>query len=249
MVKGTLLLLLLFVNCQPGCSPPIHLSSLPWLVVPLPLVAPHPPPPVVFTMCCLLLSSSCHAISTSHCLEVPLVFKTPPPLVRWCLQLVVTTPLVAPLLLLVLLMIHHLLSANASPPVGLLFASWLLCHPCWCAPATSCPLNTPPPPCDEPPPPRDAPPPLVCWRLSSCLPLFCRLIVTSHLVATPPQVSILDPRLHLHWLVVALHLIALLPPPVLSSTPPPLDALATHLPFLPLVHPNWLPVCLTWYAQ
>jgi hypothetical protein len=55
-------------------------------------------------------------------------------------------PLVPPLPLLVLSTIHRLLSANASPPVGLLFASWLLCHPCCCATTTSCPLDTPPPP-------------------------------------------------------------------------------------------------------
>ncbi len=70
----------------------------------------------------------------------------PPPLLRWCLQLIVTTPLVAPLLLLVLSTIHHLLSANASPPTGLLFASWLSCHPCCCAAAASCPLDTLPQP-------------------------------------------------------------------------------------------------------
>jgi hypothetical protein len=70
----------------------------------------------------------------------------PPPLVCWCLQLIVTTPLVAPLPLLVLSTIRRLLSANASPPVGLLFASWLSCHPCCRAAAASCPLDTPPPP-------------------------------------------------------------------------------------------------------
>jgi hypothetical protein len=94
----------------------------------------------------LILSSSCCAASTSHFFEVPPAFKTPPPLVCWCLQLIVTTPLVTPLPLLVLLMIHRLLPANASPPIGLLFTSWLLCHPCCCAAATSCPLNMPPPP-------------------------------------------------------------------------------------------------------
>jgi hypothetical protein len=131
-------------------------------------------------------------------------------------------------------MIHCLLSANASPPVGLLFASWLLCHPCCCAATTSHPLDTPPPPlvlltqCLRP---RDKPSPLVCWRLSSRLPLFCQLVLTYHLVASPPQVSIPDPRLHSHRLVVASHLVALLPPTVLLSTPPPLDALVTHLPF------------------
>jgi hypothetical protein len=69
-----------------------------------------------------------------------------PPLVRWCLQLIVTMPLVAPLPLLVLLTIHCLLSANASPPVGLLFTSWLSCPPCCPAAAASHPLDTLPPP-------------------------------------------------------------------------------------------------------
>ncbi len=79
---------------------------------------------------------------------------------------------------------------------------------------------------------RDMPPPLVCWCISSHLPLICRLVLTYHLIVLPLQVSILDPRgLHSHWLVVASHLIALLLPTILSSTPPPLDALATHLPF------------------
>ncbi len=55
-------------------------------------------------------------------------------------------PLVAPLLLLLLLTIHRLLSANASPPVGLLFPSWLSCHPCCRAAAASRPLEMPPPP-------------------------------------------------------------------------------------------------------
>jgi hypothetical protein len=146
LVKVTLLLRLVSANCQPGCPPPIHLSSLPWLVVMLPLVMLHPPPPDVFTTRHLILSTSCRATSTSHRFKVPPDFKTPPPLVRWCLQLIVTTPLVMPLPLLVLLTIHRLLSANASPPVGLLFTSWLLCHPCCRAAAASCPLNTPPPP-------------------------------------------------------------------------------------------------------
>ncbi len=87
-------------------------------------------------------------------------------------------------------------------------------------------------PCDEPPPLCDTPPPLVSWHLSSRLPLFWRLVLTYHLITPPPQVPILDPRLHSHWLVVASHLVALLPPTVLSSTPPPIDALATHLPLL-----------------
>ncbi len=146
LVEVTLLLRLLSANCQPVCPPPIHLSSLPWLVVVLPLVMLHPPPPVVFTACRLFLSSSCRTTSTSHCFEVPPAFKMPPPLVRWCLQLILTMPLFAPLPLLVLLTIYRLLPANTSPPVGLLFASWLLCHPCCHAIAASCPLDTPPPP-------------------------------------------------------------------------------------------------------
>jgi hypothetical protein len=83
---------------------------------------------------------------TSHRFEVRPAFKMPPPLVRWCLRLIVTMPLVTPLPLLVLSTIHRLLSANASPPVGLLFTSWLSCHPCCRAAAASCPLDTPPPP-------------------------------------------------------------------------------------------------------
>ncbi len=157
-------------NYQSGCPLPIHLSSLPWLVVASSFVTPHPPPPGVFTTRHLILSSSCCASSTYHCFEVPQAFNTPPPLVRWCLRLIVTTPLVTLLPPLVLSTIHRLLSANASPPIGLLFASWLLCYPCCCAAAASCPFNTLPPPlvlltrslpCNEPPPPRDMPPPLV----------------------------------------------------------------------------------------
>ncbi len=129
LVKVNFLLRLLSTNCQPGCPSPIHLSSLPRLVVMSPLVALHPPPPVVFTTRRLILSSSCHATSTSHRFEVPPAFKTPLPLVRWCLWLIVTTPLVALLPLLILLTIHRLLFVNTSPLVGLLYASWLLCHP------------------------------------------------------------------------------------------------------------------------
>ncbi len=168
-------------NCQPGCPPPIHLSSFPWLVVASSFVMLHPPLPVVFTMRRLILSSSCRASSTYHCFEVPQAFKTPPPLVRWCLRLIVTAPLVTLLPLLFLSTIHHLLSANAFPPVGLLFASWLSCHPCCCAPAASCPFSMLPPPLilstrslprNEPPPPCNTPLPLVSWHLSSCLTLF-----------------------------------------------------------------------------
>ncbi len=145
LVKVALLLRLLSANCQSGCPPPIYLSSLPWLVVVLPLVTPYPPPPVVFMTRRLILSSSYHATSTSPCFKVPQAFKTPLPLVCWCLR-IVTMPLVAPLPLLVLSTIHCHLSANTSPPVGLLFARWLSCHPCCCATAASCPHDTPPSP-------------------------------------------------------------------------------------------------------
>ncbi len=106
-------------------------------------------------------------------------------------------------------------------------------------------------PLNMPPPPQDKLPPLVCWHLSSCLPLFCRLVLTYHLVTPTHQVSILDPRLHSHRLVVASHLVALLLPTVLSSTPLPHDALATRCltSRLPLIFPNCLPVCLTLYTQ
>jgi hypothetical protein len=172
---------LLSANCQPGCSLPIHLSSLPWLVVVSFFVTLHPPPPDVFTMRRLILSSSCRLSSTYHCIEVPQAFKTPPPLVRLCLRLIVTMLLVTLLPLLVLSTIHRLLSANASPPVGLLFVSWLLCHPCCRAAAASHLFSTLPPPLvlstyslphNEPPPPHNTPPPLVSWHLSSRLPLF-----------------------------------------------------------------------------
>ncbi len=170
-------------NCQPGCPLPIHLSSLPWLVVASSFVTPHPPPPVIFVTRRLILSSSCRSSSTYHCFEVPQAFKTPPPLVRWCLWLIVMTPLVPLLPLLILSMIHRLLSANASPPVGLLFASWLSCHPCCCTAAASRPFST-------------LPPPLViltgwllhlissrCFRLPSSpqhRPLLMRWLLTSH---------------------------------------------------------------------
>ncbi len=170
-------------NCLSGCPLPIYLSSLPWLVVASSFVVPHPPPPVIFTTRRLILYSSCRSSSTYHCFEVPQAFKMPPPLVRWCLRLIVTMPLVALLLLLVLSTIHRLLSANTSPPVGLLFASWLSCHPCCCAAAASRPFST-------------LPPPLVihtgwllrlislcCFRLPSshqhCR-LFMRWLLTSH---------------------------------------------------------------------
>jgi hypothetical protein len=203
----------------------------------------------------LILLSSCRATSTSHCFEVPLAFKTPPPLVRWCLWLIVTTPLVALLPLLVLLMIHCLLYANASPPVGFLFASWLLCHPCCCAAAASRPLNT-------------LPPPLVilthhlttsrlCLATCHCLLsagascLVClsfagwfshHILLRCHLKCP----SLTPAFIHTSWL---LHLISLHCFRLPSSHQH--HCLLMHWQLtscLPLVCPNWLPVYLTWHA-
>ncbi len=108
-----------------------------------------------------------------------------------------------------------------------------------CAAAASCPLNDPLPP--------------VCKRLPSCWPLVRQLVVVSPLLSRRRRLLSFQyaasASRYSHWLVVASHLVALLPPTIFSSTPPPLDALATHLPSrLPLVPPNRLPVCLTWYA-
>jgi hypothetical protein len=238
LVKVTLLLRLLSANCQPGWLPPIHLSSLPLLVV------------------CLILLSSCCATSTSHRFEVPPAFKMPPPLVRWCLQLIVTMPLVAPLPLLILSTIHRLLSANASPPVGLLFARWLLCHPCSCSAAASCPLDTPPPlvlsthrlhletsrlhlatcPCFL----SDAASPLVCLSFTGW---FSHIILSRHRLKCP---SLTPPFIHTGWLLrlILSHCFCL-------------PSSFQHYHFLmrwqltsrlPLICPNWLPVCLTWYS-
>jgi hypothetical protein len=258
LVKVTLLLCLLPANCQPGCPPPIHLSSLPWLVVVSPLVALHLPPPVAFTTFHLFLLSSCCATSTSHRFKVPPAFKTPPPLVCWCLQLIVTMPLVLPLLLLVLLTIHCLLSANASPSVGLLFACWLSCHPCCRAAATSCPLNTPPPPLV-----------LLTHRLrlkTSRLHLatHCRLLSAgasslvclsfagwfSHIISSRRHLkcpSSTPTFIHNRWL---LHLISSRCFRLLSSRQHCRLLMRWQLTScLAFVRPNWLPVCLTWYAR
>jgi hypothetical protein len=62
------------------------------------------------------------------------------------LRLIVTTPLVALLPLLVLSTSTASCLQNASPLVGLLFASWLSCHPCCHATAASCPFSMLPPP-------------------------------------------------------------------------------------------------------
>ena len=120
-----------------------------------PHVMPHPhlPPPLILMAHLLLLSSSCRPTFTSHCLEVQPAFKMPPPHVRWCLQLIVKMPLVAPPPL-VLSMLHRLLLADTSPPACLLFASWLSRRPCCRTATTSCPLEAPPLPCNEPHSPR-----------------------------------------------------------------------------------------------
>ncbi len=247
LVKVTLLLRLLSANCQPGCLPPIHLSSLPWLVVVLPLVTPHPPPPIVFTMRHLILLSSCRATSTSHRFEVPLALLMPPPLVHWCLQLIVTMPLAALLQLLVLLTIYRLLSANASPPVGLLFTSWLLCHPCCCAAAASCPLNTLPPPLV-----------LLTHRLrlktsrhhlsAGSSPLVCLSFAGwfSHIISLRRCLkcqSLTPAFIHTGWL---LHLISLHCFHLPSSCQHRCLLMRWQLTScLPLICLNWLPVCLT----
>jgi hypothetical protein len=175
----------------------------------------------------------------------------PPPLIRWCLQLIVTTPLIAPLPLLILSTIHYLLSANTSPPVGLLFASWLLCHPCCCAATASCPLNTPSPPLLLST--RHLRLETSCRRLSACAsPLVCLSFASwfSHIILLRRRLkrpSLTPAFIHSGWL---LHLI--------SSRCFRLPSSHQHCRLLmrwqltsrlPLVCPNWLPVCLTWYAQ
>ena len=154
-----------------------------------------------------------------------------------CLRLIVATPLIASPPPLVLSTLHRLLSTDTSPPICLLFASWLLCRrfrltnfalltscsPAGCRIASVvapppplvlfsrclCLTTSAPLPCDAPPPPPVAPPLLVRWRLSSRLPLVHRLVVMSHLVTPPPHahVFILDPRLHAYCLVVPSHLV------------------------------------------
>ncbi len=100
-----------------------------------------------------------------------------PPFLPLVCQLVVATPIVVLLPPLILLMLHHTLSTDASPQVCLLFAGWLSRCPCCLATAYSCSLNAPPPP-------HNVPPPLVDFSTRS--PLICWLVVTSHLVAPPP---------------------------------------------------------------
>ncbi len=175
----------------------------------------------------------------------------PPPFVRWCLQLIVLMPLIILLPLLVLSTIHRLLSANASPSIGLLFASWLSCNPCCHAAATSCPLNMPPSP-------------LVLStphlrhktsrrHLSACAsPLVCLSFASwfSHIISLRCHLkspSSTPAFIHTGWLM---HLISLRCFCLPSSHKHRRLLIRWRLTSrLPLVCPNWLPVCLTWYAQ
>jgi hypothetical protein len=160
-------------------------------------------------------------------------------------------PLVAPLLLLILSTIHCLLSANASPTLGLLFASWLSCHPCCRTAATSCPL-------DAPPLPLVLSTPRLCLKTSchhlsaGASPLVCLSFVSrfSHIILSrcrlkcPSSTPAFIPT---GWL---LHLISSRCFRLPSSHQH--RCLLMHWGLttrLPLVCPNWLPVCLTWYAQ
>ena len=160
-------------------------------------------------------------------------------------------PLVARLPLLVLLMIHRLLSANASPTNGLLFASWLSCHPCCYAATASYPLNTPPPPLA-----------LSTRRLrlemshrhlsAGASPLVCLSFAGwfSHIISSRRRLkcsSSTPAFIHTGWL---LHLI------LSRCFCLPSSRQHRHLLMrwrltscLPLIRPNWLPVCLTWYAK
>jgi hypothetical protein len=158
-------------------------------------------------------------------------------------------PLVAPLPLLVLSTIHRLLSANASPPVGLLFASWLSCHPR--AATASHPPNMPPPPLV-----------LLTRRLhletsrrhlsAGTSPLVCLSFSGwfSHIISSRRRLkypSSTPAFIHTGWL---LHLILSRCFRLPSSRQHCCLLMRWQLTSrLPLICPNWLPVCLTWYAQ
>ncbi len=161
------------------------------------------------------------------------------------------TSLVAPLPLLILSTIHRLLSANAFPPVGLLFTSWLLCHLCCRAAATFRPLDMP------------SPPLVLSTRrlrlemrrchLSACAsPLVCLSFAGwfSHIISSCRRLkcpSLTPAFIHTSWL---LHLISLRCFRLPSSRQHHHLLMRWRLTSrLPLVCPSWLPVCLTWYAQ
>jgi hypothetical protein len=73
--------------------------------------------------------------------------------------------------------------------------------------------------------------PVVSHLLASCYVPSCQAASTMHHLSScrHPTCPSLTPHLHSHWLVVALHLIALPLPPVLLSTPLHLDALPPHV--------------------
>jgi hypothetical protein len=202
---ATTIFVILLLFCLLSATPlSVHLpftSSLAWLVAVTPLVAPPPPPPLhlIYMTHRLLLSSSCCTTSTSCCLEAPPAFKTllplcplaTPPLLPLICWLVVATPLIVLLPPLVLLMLRHLF-ADASSPVWLLFASWLLHHPVVMTPphfilstrrlclATHCHLlSTSPPVC------------LLFAGWFSCCILSCRLHLASPFAGLLPHVSTL----------------------------------------------------------
>jgi hypothetical protein len=141
------------------------------------------------------------------------------PLLPLNFRLVVVAPLIALRMPLVHLMLCCTLSTDTFPPVCLLFASWLLHCPGCCAAASSCSLEAPPLPC------ATLPLCLLLFPVASCLPAGCH--APSHCAASTSHHLLLHchlmcpsstPCLHLHWLVVAPHLVTLPPPPILLST-------------------------------
>jgi hypothetical protein len=121
---------------------------------------------------------------------------------------------------LVLSMLCCLLSADAFPPVCLLFASWLLhcplillmhhlCNAMCCRLLSTSPTHLP-----------------AGCHVASCCPASTSRHLLSCRHLTCPS---LPPWLHLHGQDIMLHIVALPPPPVLSSTPPPLNAPQPHV--------------------
>jgi hypothetical protein len=80
--------------------------------------------------------------------------------------------------------------------------------------------------------------PAGCHVASCCTASTLRHLLLHRRLTYPSS----TPRLHLHWLVVALDLVALPPPPIILSKAPPLDAPPPHV--APATPP---PVCL-WFA-
>ncbi len=200
-------------------------------------LAAQPPPPII-SRCCRLIdaATSCPLVPPADCHDAscrtaaascPL--NNPPPLVCKC-----------------------------SPPVGLLFASWLSCHPCCHAAAASCPLDTLPPPLvlltchlrlkTSPlclvtcrPLLSAGVSPLVCLSFAGW---FSHIISLRHCLKCPSSTPAF---IHTGWL---LRLISSCCFCLLSSHQHRRLLMRWQLTsHLPLVHPNWLPVHLTWYAQ